>query len=693
MMPASSRHSMKTNSIKGSGFFKKQLKILTEKLFSSKPKDGSIQNFTNKGLSLLEDACTEIQKLEEIIEVQTSELKVANDSVKAAIQEREQRDVELAAFLKRMPIAACMVDQEGNMYYHNNRFIELFGYSRDEISLLDQWWILAYPDEDYRQWVIKNWSENVQRSQESGTDIAADEYKVACKDGTIREMEISGIAVGDRYLATLVDNTERNQINRELEELVNLRTKEHNKLFNVSFDLLCIAGMDGYFKELNPAWEKAMGYSLDELYSRPFNDFIHPDDVEKSISEATAIEGGKTTVNFDNRYITKKGDIIHLSWTAIPVLEEKRMYSIARDVTKQKKAEDKLRASESALEEAQRLSRLGSWIWEVEEDIVKWSKTMYDIVGWDPDKPPPTYEENKQVFEEKSWDQLSQSVEKALKFAEPYDLDLNMVRTDGKLIHTITRGRVVKDEAGQIVRLHGTVQDITERKKAEKQILKYQKRLKDMTQQLTISEEIVRKQIAVDLHDHVGQMLSSSRMQLSRVIEAEENPELMARMKSISQALLNAIQATRNAIFNLSLPELNELGLFAAAENWMKSEVEAKLEIQTSISGADVDINLDEDTRFLVFRSLKELMQNVMKHSRARKMDVKFSRKDQLLEIAIEDNGIGFNYNSELLRLKSNSYGLFSIQERMSGLGGSLTIDSTRGRGTIAKITIPTSQT
>lgn len=336
---------------------------------------------------------------------------------------------------------------------------------------------------------------------------------------------------------------------------------EHDKLFNVSFDLLCIAGMDGYFKELNPAWENTTGYSREELYAQPFNEFIHPEDKEKTWYEIERLSKGEVTLDFENRYIKKSGEALVLSWTAIALPEENLIYCIARDITKRKQAEN-----------------------------------------------------------------LAQE---------------------------------------------------------------YQSRLKKLTFELTLSEEKVRKQIAVDLHDHVGQMLSSIRMQMSHIIDKEENPELVIRLKNISQALLKAIQATRAAIFDLSPPQLNEIGLSAAVHDWMKEQIEQNYPIKLRFRGEYDFFGLEENTRFLLFRSIKELVVNVVKHAKADNIFVQLKNNNDVLEITVEDDGIGFNYNPNLLKLKSNSYGLFSIQERISDLGGTMEVDSAIGKGTTITLLIP----
>ncbi len=245
------------------------------------------------------------------------------------------------------------------------------------------------------------------------------------------------------------------------------------------------------------------------------------------------------------------------------------------------------------------------------------------------------------------------------------------------------------DSEGHILRYIGFARDITDKKKVELKLVNYQKRLRNLAQDLTISEEIVRKQIAVDLHDNVGQLLSSSRMQLAKALDMEENPEVSIRLKSISQALRTATQATRESIFNLSPPQLNEVGLYAAAHDWMIDSIQNKHDISTSITGEDEIPDLEKNTRFLIFRSIRELITNVLKHAGAHHIKVNFEQRGDMLLISVEDDGVGFNYSSELLRLKSDSYGLFSIQERLTDLGGSMTIDSVINKGTKATLSVP----
>jgi signal transduction histidine kinase len=155
--------------------------------------------------------------------------------------------------------------------------------------------------------------------------------------------------------------------------------------------------------------------------------------------------------------------------------------------------------------------------------------------------------------------------------------------------------------------------------------------------------------------------------------------------------LLQAIQATREVIFDLSPPQLNEIGLYAATADWMDEEVETKHGIKARLTGDDRVYNLDDNMRVLLFRSIRELLMNVVKHARANRVDVNISETAKDLNINVKDDGKGFRYNPEMLRLKGSGFGLFSIQERAASFGGYLDIESSPGKGTSIKLSIPLS--
>lgn len=149
--------------------------------------------------------------------------------------------------------------------------------------------------------------------------------------------------------------------------LRNRAQEERNRFFVLSQDMLCTAGFDGYFKALSPSWEKTLGYTKEELLAKPYLEFIHPEDREKTLAEAEKISEGHTTLSFENRYRCKDGSCRWFLWTATPVLEDRLMYAAARDVTERKRTEEQIKKSNEQLEVANK--ELEAFSYSVSHDL------------------------------------------------------------------------------------------------------------------------------------------------------------------------------------------------------------------------------------------------------------------------------------------------------------------------------------
>jgi PAS domain S-box-containing protein len=135
--------------------------------------------------------------------------------------------------------------------------------------------------------------------------------------------------------------------------------EELNRFFDLSLDMLCIADFDGYFKRVNPSWEKTLGWPAAELLSRPYLDFIHPDDRPATIAEAARLSAGDyQTISFENRYRCADGSYKWLLWNATPLASQQRIYAAARDITLRKEAERQLTDTAEQLTQAYRQSQL-----------------------------------------------------------------------------------------------------------------------------------------------------------------------------------------------------------------------------------------------------------------------------------------------------------------------------------------------
>lgn len=112
-----------------------------------------------------------------------------------------------------------------------------------------------------------------------------------------------------------------------------------DRFFAVAIDLLCVLDFNGYFKRLNPAWEKALGFTIAELQSKPFIEFVHPDDRERTLRQNRDVRTGGQARSFENRYLCKDGSYRWLLWNAAPDFGQQVIYSVARDVSERKLAE------------------------------------------------------------------------------------------------------------------------------------------------------------------------------------------------------------------------------------------------------------------------------------------------------------------------------------------------------------------
>lgn len=160
---------------------------------------------------------------------------------------------------------------------------------------------------------------------------AADEAKVRRLEPALSHAFLA-IPCSDRELRSAVELARsRQETARAVHDL--------DSYFDVSLDMLCVLGGDGYFKRLNPAWEETLGFTREELASRPFIDFVHPDDRRRTLQQNARVRAGETAREFENRYLCKDGSHRWLLWNAAFHSARGLIYSAARDVTARKRIE------------------------------------------------------------------------------------------------------------------------------------------------------------------------------------------------------------------------------------------------------------------------------------------------------------------------------------------------------------------
>jgi len=244
---------------------------------------------------------------------------------------------------------------------------------------------------------------------------------------------------------------------------------EFERFFELAVDLLCIADTAGYLREVNPAWERALGWTPSELQARPYIELVHPDDVPSTIAAASALGRGETVLRFTNRYRHKAGGYRRLEWCAVVRTEEGLIYATVRDVTE---------ASRQATLQAEieAVSGVGSWELDLETGGVFWSSMTHAIYETDPATAPPQINDTLRFFAPTAQVELRSALAGLIGGGAAFDLELPFVTAKGRPLQ-VRMTAAAELRAGRVVRAFGTFQDVTARRGAEEALLTARNRL------------------------------------------------------------------------------------------------------------------------------------------------------------------------------------------------------------------------
>ena len=214
-------------------------------------------------------------------------------------------------------------------------------------------------------------------------------------------------------------------------------------------------------------------------------------------------------------------------------------------------------------------------------------------------------------------------------------------------------------------------------------------RLQQLASEILVTEEKERRNLAGDLHDSVGQSLMAVKMKMESMLANGPQDERVIPLQEVKVVLDEVVQQVRTLIFNLSPPILYALGLDAALDSLVtRTRIPDGPEIKYIKESEKVWV--DHDMSVILFRAVRELLNNAIKYAKARTITIKLTVKDKQLEIVVEDDGAGFNVD-EVLTYSSErfGYGLFSIRERLKNHEGSMLIASQEGAGARITLTVP----
>jgi len=266
--------------------------------------------------------------------------------------------------------------------------------------------------------------------------------------------------------------------------------------------------------------------------------------------------------------------------------------------------------------------------------------------------------------------------------------DLIKIAQDGRRVVVSGRWALQWGKRDQAPRVLVINSDITERKRNEESLVLQREQLRALAERLQWVREEDRKQVARDLHDQIGQILTSIKMDLTwmtRHLPATE-VDVLARLKESIQLINDGVKAVRAICSGLRPGVLDDLGLAAAIE-WQASDFAARNGVQCQVSVPPVDLHLDGDRATATFRIFQECLTNVIRHAQAANVRVDLVQEEENILLVVEDDGIGFCESG--LSNTLGSLGLLGMKERAQFCGGDVQIRSSPGSGTTVTVRVP----
>jgi PAS domain S-box-containing protein len=293
-----------------------------------------------------------------------------NTDVHAQKQAAQAGDELHAAILQNMAEGVCMVRASDNLIvYSNPTFDIMLGYDPGE--LLNAPVERITPVEVPAGRRVETIVGELQRAGKATYEVA-----LKRKNNSVVWLKANASVLETTRFGTVwVGVHEDITLNRETVE-------DRDNFFEMSLDLLCIGTFAGDFVRLNPAWQRTLGWTIAELQSRPWLDWVHPDDRQATIEVGMKLAAGLKAVSFDNRYLCKDGSYRLLEWTSMPVMDRRVVYSVARDVTIHAEAKEELRELSESLETTLQSIGDGVIATDVNGIVMRMNPVAEKLTGW-----------------------------------------------------------------------------------------------------------------------------------------------------------------------------------------------------------------------------------------------------------------------------------------------------------------------
>jgi PAS domain S-box-containing protein len=488
--------------------------------------------------------------------------------------------------------------------------------------------------------------------------------------------------------------------------------RELDRIFTLSADLITVADFDGHFTRVNPAVEQVLGYTREEVLARPYLDLVHPDDRERTAAEAAALSQGKTTTSFENRYVRKDGSPRVLEWTSTPVVKERLMYAVARDVTERRQAEaelERLAGEQAALRRVATLVARGASPEEVFAAVTEEAGRLLSVghVGLG------RYESDGTMTTVATWGRASKRFHAGSRHTlgghnlgtlvfdtgRPARIDSYADSSSGPLAAAIRETDLCSAAGAPVIvegRLWGllTVGSILDRSlpaDTEARLASFTELLATAVAnaagraalaasraRVVAAADETRRRIERDLHDGTQQQLVSLILNLraARAVVPPQIGELQDHLSHIAEGLAGVLEALQEISRGIHPAILSQGGLGPALKTLARrSAVPVELDLRAGRRPP-------EPVEVAVYYAVAEALTNAVKHARASVVQVELDTHGEILRLAIRDDGIGGADTRQ-------GSGLVGLSDRIEALGGTLKVASPAGRGTTLLIEIP----
>jgi len=637
----------------------------------------------------------DLQKARDDLEVRvrqrTAELSHAVETLQEEVQARihaEQRyresEMKFRTLVERVPVITHVValDGTGATLYISPQVEPILGFASTEYTDNPHMWASRLHPDD-RERVLSE----MFRIREPDTPFVL-EYRMLTRDNQVLWFRDKATVVEDSggsglcVQGVMYDITKEKQMEYELASL----SKTLEAFFRYSITPLVILDRHFNFISVNQAYANCCQRDISEFKGHNHFEF-YPDQENQRIFEETVRT--KTTYQVQAKPFCfpdhPEWGLTYWDWTLVPILDasgevESLVFSL-KDVTERRRAELALIEKETYLRTVVSNAPVILFATDAQGGV-----TVLEGRGLAALKQEHDELIGANIFER--YRDIPDFVKQIRRVLEGHDVVCEVEFVSGRTFDV--RCSPLRGERDEIAGIMGVALDITDAKKAEAKILANQRQLRALTAQLLSVEDQERRSIATELHDSVGQILAFIKIEMGELRRAELPPNLAQTVNHIREQVNEAIKQTRTLTFEISPPELYTLGLEPALEELTQRFSQERL-IECTVQDSEDPKPLSDQMKTLLYRSVRELLVNAAKHAEASRVSVTVDRVDNDIRIAVEDNGIGFDTS----RLQDHSphrtagFGLFSIRERLTHMGGGMYIQSDHRKGTKVVLRAP----